>query len=1595
MKVRLRASMATDAPSVTARAARVLSLRRLLPALWTAVMLLVLAAPPAFAQSGSAPGAREAPAVREALARQLQAPGPSIVTQGGSGGSAGQSPPAGQLVPSLSSAYSDTWSSPGEPLVTRIYNTPVNYKGPDAQWHPIDNRLVASALGGYENAANSFSLRLPESLTSAVSVTNQGRSVSFALEGAAASLPSVSGSTASYAGVLPSTDLAYVSEAEGVREVATLRDANAPSKLRYALSLPAGITPHQQADGSIALSDAQGTTVFAIPAPVAFRPGQGAASGRRLPVAIVGAASSWTITVDTGEAWLRSELAGGPVAVDPTVTVSATQACTITAESPKTGACSSTTMQVGYDSTHQQHHGLLKFDVSSLPLAATVLNAKLGLYVEAHSTTSAKAVGVYRVTKPWTTAATWETYDGTNAWSTAGGDFANPENHSDVSLNSSVGAATGWYYWYPTRMVQEWLNTANAPTQEKFTEGYANEGLIVKDQTETGTQNLLTLASPTASANKPYLEIEYLKRGVGSEPQYTQLSTALTDKLTLSVNAASGNLKLTNQDLHIAGINGMDYASTRTFNEIDGEEHNFGRWRESMFIQRHEYPNGDVRVGNGTGALFVFQKQADNTYITPPGIKATYCTATVNKAPCPEKLPSESTGRLLYEDPEAHYVDFRLNGWALDMGNRYENKLAAGDTEGKNAITSWTDTRGHKINYELVSGGSFYSEIKDESGARHTSYSYETIEGHSQLTGYTDANGKATKYHYASGNLDQITDPQGNVIKLAYDAKHRIKEVTRTTNSEHTTGPTTRFVYFELGQAPSAYCTTSQIATIVRDADWEKHTGETETEERTFAKRPHETLYCANVLDEAEKTVDANGNESKVTYNPFGAAASSTAAAPGNGETGGTVSSFYGVAGVNLECVVQGTSPGPESCPSRPGGEALMTSYSYGDGKFKNSATKAENPQEHSTTACYTHGEQAGCTAAGAEEPAGALQTKTDALAEQNKLSFTYNTNGTVKTATDAGSHTTEYGYDEKGNLKEIKPPIPLKPTAISVDALGRPEVITDGAKHKATISYDKLDRTTKIEYTGTGTAKTVSYEYDANGNITKREDATGTVKYTVDALNRLTKEDLPGSVTHTYEFDPASNMTAFTDGGGTTTYKYDGLNEVESMTEPKSLGTDKFKYNGTHALTEIEYPSGVKEHYTLHPATGRPEKITAEKTTGATVPTLSYTYKNGTNNTAQIRTLTESPSGAATTYKYDNLERLSEAVTSEPNKTRYAYKLDGAGNRLEHTYNPTNNIGGETTYYVPNAANELECRQTFASTKECSKNTTTELSHYEHDEAGNLLAITPKHDTTGSTFAYNAASETSTLTPSGESALSLTYGGTGQDNLITKGSSTSIENSLLGLTREVTGENAACIERTPNGLIIDIRTPTASYNPLYDAQGDIIALVSSTGKVERTFHYGPYGENVKSEGTQTIPYLFGYKSGYRMPGGNKGETGVSNGLYHFGQRYYDPTTGRWTQQDPLLRIADPAEANRFTFVGDPINNQDPGGESKYGPGLPCEHTSEGCYFEPQGYENPTATQFNRWVMQEVISWPCKKAWSPLTSICKALVNPSETSKHE
>jgi len=54
----------------------------------------------------------------------------------------------------------------------------------------------------------------------------------------------------------------------------------------------------------------------------------------------------------------------------------------------------------------------------------------------------------------------------------------------------------------------------------------------------------------------------------------------------------------------------------------------------------------------------------------------------------------------------------------------------------------------------------------------------------------------------------------------------------------------------------------------------------------------------------------------------------------------------------------------------------------------------------------------------------------------------------------------------------------------------------------------------------------------------------------------------------------------------------------------------------------------------------------------------------------------------------------------------------------------------------------------------------------------------------------------------------------------------------------------------------------------------------------------------------------------------------TATGLYHFGARYYNPTTGRFTQQDSLNTPLNPTTGNHYAYTGgDPINKIDPMGK--------------------------------------------------------------------
>ena len=82
-------------------------------------------------------------------------------------------------------------------------------------------------------------------------------------------------------------------------------------------------------------------------------------------------------------------------------------------------------------------------------------------------------------------------------------------------------------------------------------------------------------------------------------------------------------------------------------------------------------------------------------------------------------------------------------------------------------------------------------------------------------------------------------------------------------------------------------------------------------------------------------------------------------------------------------------------------------------------------------------------------------------------------------------------------------------------------------------------------------------------------------------------------------------------------------------------------------------------------------------------------------------------------------------------------------------------------------------------------------------------------------------------------------------------------------------------------------------------------------------YYYDPFGVMLNQQEGVTNPFKFA--GGYLD----------ASGFEQFGVRYYSPSLGRWTQQDPVGgSLGDLNSANRFVYAGDdPVNQVDPSGK--------------------------------------------------------------------
>lgn len=380
-----------------------------------------------------------------------------------------------------------------------------------------------------------------------------------------------------------------------------------------------------------------------------------------------------------------------------------------------TNWCAYDVLDVGWDG-QQAARALLDFDLSPyIPKDAEVLSAELGLFLQAALNSNEVPASVHGLTQEWTggiNGATWNTHDGTNAWNTPGGDFA----AQAADTTQGLGTSGGYQYWYPTDLVQRWVD-GRTP----------NDGMLVK--TPETSEQILRFSSTYGEVSKlPYLAVTYEPR-VGDLPRYRFERRQLTGALSANVNVGNGNLLVNEVDRQYTESNSF-YALERFYNNLStittptGGGWNLGRGPDVGLLFFYD---GSIGFDGPSGYTVAFQKRPDGTYESPPGLNQT--------------LTANADGTYTIADPDTdRRLLFNANGFLtaelLPGGGRVDYAY-----DGSGRLTSANDNLGRTTTFGYDNKG-YLATMTEASGAAH-GYGHDKS---GNLTSYTAPNGQITRY---------------------------------------------------------------------------------------------------------------------------------------------------------------------------------------------------------------------------------------------------------------------------------------------------------------------------------------------------------------------------------------------------------------------------------------------------------------------------------------------------------------------------------------------------------------------------------------------------------------------------------------------------------------------------------------------------------------------------------------------------------------------------------------------------------------------------------------------------------------------------------
>ncbi|MFF7159356.1 RHS repeat-associated core domain-containing protein [Streptomyces sp. NPDC008139] len=495
---------------------------------------------------------------------------------------------------------------------------------------------------------------------------------------------------------------------------------------------------------------------------------------------------------------------------------------------------------------------------------------------------------------------------------------------------------------------------------------------------------------------------------------------------------------------------------------------------------------------------------------------------------------------------------------------------------------------------------------------------------------------------------------------------------------------------------------------------------------------------------------------------------------------------------------------------------------------------------------------------------------------------------------------------------------LPTKTT--TYDRWGSAAAVTDTAgssTRTTTTAFDAAGRVTGTSLTGgVGTAvpaATTTYD-PATGQVATTVAAGKTITSAYDALGRLISYSDGAGNTATTWYDPLNRPVKVTDSApSTTTYSYDTTSDprgLETSRTDSVAGTFTATYDADGSLATQSLPGG----YTL---------TAAQDETGATV---SRTYTRDSDGltvtgdtastTVQGQWTTHSSDTAEQTYSYDAAGRLTNVDDTQDSVTTHrSYAFDNNTNRTSLTTvtdNPDGTSGTPaTTTYTYDSADRLTTPGTVydAFGRTTTQATGATIGYYTNDL---VRQQTSADGTSRQTWTLDAAQRLASWTTetntngvwTNTGAKSGHYGcGCDSPTWIAEDAAGTITRNIHGIDGDldvITGSSGSAVLQLTN-LHSDVTV-----------QLPLDTTVSPTAK-----SYDEYGNSQYNPAAVRYGWL----------GGEQRSAEALDNLTLMGVRLYDPTSGRFLQNDP---VAD-GSPNRYGYPADPLTMYDLNGQSWLG----------------------------------------------------------------